>query len=243
MKRFILKQILCLLLLAIPLSGSALAAVCTDRIDSDGDMCRECSLGNFAADAIRAYTGADIALFASGDLGITLPAGEVTPDRIQDSFPKPVDIVLTEVTADEVRALLEEGLSHITLDETETIDTAASAWDGFFCVSGFSFSYDASAPVGQRVYDFPLEGNYLLAVSSVYCAGTPAGTVQDAVSTFCSEVDTVSPPEDNDRIQVLGAGEDRIVGGLIPPYFILILTVVVFLFSGAKYRRRLNTER
>ena len=238
-----LKQLICLLAAVFLLSGSALAAVCDMRIDSDGDMCRECALGNFGADAIRAYTGADIALFASGDLGITLPAGDVTPERIADSFPADKTIVVLEVTADELRQMLEESLSHITLGPDETIDVSASAWEGFFCVSGFTYSYDASAPVGQRVYDLPLEGTCTLAISEEYGEGREAGTIREAVSAWCDGRYTVSPPEDGDRITVLGAWENRIVGGIIPPYFVILLTVIVILFSGARYRRRLNTER
>lgn len=240
---YYLKQLICLFAAALLLSGSALAAVCDMRIDSDGDMCRECPLGNFGADAIRAYTGADIALFASGDLGITLPAGEVTPERIADSFPADKPIVVMEVTAEQLRQMLEESLSHITLGPDESMDISASAWEGFFCVSGFTYSYDASAPVGQRVYDLPLEGTYTLAISGEYGDGREAGTIREAVSAWCSERDTVAPPEDNDRITVLGAWEDRIVGGMIPPYFVILLTLVVIIFSGARYRRRLNTER
>ena len=238
-----LKQLICLLAAALLLSGSALAAVCDMRIDSDGDMCRECALGNFGADAIRAYTGADIALFASGDLGITLPAGDVTPERIAESFPADKTIVLLEITAEELRLLLEESLSHITLGPDETIDVAASAWEGFFCVSGFTYSYDASAPVGQRVYNLPLEGTYTLAVSEDYSDGRKAGTIRQAVTAWCDRQDTVHPPEDGDRITVLGAWENRIIGGMIPPYFVILLTLVIIIFSGAKYRRRLNTER
>lgn len=241
---YYLKQLICLLAAAFLLSGSALAAVCDMRIDSDGDMCRECALGNFGADAIRAYTGADIALFASGDLGITLPAGEVTPERIKDSFPHNREIVITEVTAHELRLLLEESLSHIVLTEAEVIDPVASAYEGYFCISGFEYTCDASAPVGQRVYVLPLKDETLtLAISSEYASGDKVCTIREAVSAYCSQLETVAPPMDNDRILVIGAGENRIIGGMIPPYFVILLTLVVIIFSGARYRRRLNTER
>ena len=239
-----LKQLICLLAAVFLLSGSALAAVCDMRIDSDGDMCRECALGNFGADAIRAYTGADIALFASGDLGITLPAGDVTPERINDSFPYDREIVVTEVTAEELRLLLEESLSHIVLTEAEVIDPVASAYEGYFCISGFEYTCDASAPVGQRVYVLPLKDETLtLAISSEYASGDKVCTIREAVTAYCGQLETVAPPADNDRILVIGAGENRIIGGMIPPYFVILLTLVIIIFSGAKYRRRLNTER
>lgn len=244
MKRIVfLKPITCFLAAVLLLSGRALAAVCSDRIDSDGFMCRECALGNFGADAIRAYTGADIALFASGDLGITLPAGDVTPERIADSFPSDSPLVVTEVTAEELRQILEDSLSHITLGPDERIDADASAWEGFFCVSGFTYSYDASAPAGERICKFLPDGVYTLAISGEYGTGREAGTIREAVTAWCESCGTVSPPEDNDRITVLGAWEDRIIGDVIPPYFVIVLTLVVILFSGGRYRRRLNTER
>ena len=69
----------------------------------------------------------------------------------------------------------------------------------FFCVSGFTYSYDASAPVGQRVYVLPLKGESLtLAISSEYASG------------------------------------DKVC---------IIVAAVAIIFGGARYRRRLNTER
>lgn len=237
-----MKRIVCFLLAVLVLSVPAWAAVCAERVDSDGDMCRECDLGNFGADAIRWYTGADLALFASGDLGITLAAGDIREQSIADSFPQDKDIVVTEVTAEELRALLEQSLSHITLGPDEAIDTAASAYEGFFCISGFSYSYDASAPAGSRVYDFPLDGSYTLAVSADYARGEKAGSIREAVTAYCESLGSVTPPA-GERIRVLGAWENVLVGGMIPEGFVIIVAAVAIIFGGARYRRRLNTER
>lgn len=237
-----MKRVLFFTLAVLLLAAPAWAVECSERLDSDGDMYQECDLGNFGADALRAFTGADIALFASGDLGITLPAGPVTPERLKDSFPADKDVVLVNATAEEIRQLLEQGLSHIVLGEDERIRPEDSAYEGFFCVSGFSFSYDASAPVGQRVYDFPLEGEYTLAITADYAQGAPAGTVFEAVSDYAAAQTTVAPARE-ERIRVLGAWDKAIVGGWLPKEFVLILAVVVLVFSGARYRRRMNTER
>lgn len=241
------RQLFCFILALLVLSGSALAAVCGSRIDSDGDRCRECALGNFGADALRFFTGADLALFASGDLGITLPAGEITEQRLAESFPYDKAIVLMDVRREELAALLEESLSRITLGADERIDTAASAYDGFFCVSGFGFSWDASAPVGQRLYDLPLEDRtYTLALPAEYAPDTAdlrsAGTIREAVSAYCESLGEVTAPA-ADRTTVLGAWENQLVGGYIPRGFVLIVAVVAMIFGGARYRRRLNTER
>lgn len=236
MKRFVL-FVWAALLLAAPVW----AVECVDRLDSDGDMCRECDLGNFGADALRAYTGSDLAFFASGDLGITLPAGTVTAERLAESFPYDKPVVLTKVSAEEVRELLEQSLSHIVLGEDERIRTEDSAYAGFFCVSGFQFSYDASAPVGQRVYDLPLAGEYTLAISAEYADGEPAGSIREAVESYAESLPQIGPAEE--RITVLGAWDKAIIGGWIPKEFVLILAAVAIVYGGAKYRRRLNTER
>ena len=229
--------------MALLLAQPVYAAECVDRLDSDGDRCRECALGDFGADALRAYTGADVALFASGDLGITLPAGNIDASAIADSFPADETVVVAEVTAGQLRELLEQSVSRITLGGDERIDETASAYDGFFCVSGFTFSYDASAPVGERMYDFDLaDGTYTLAVSAKYAEGNPAGTIRQAVTAYCDELGQVSPPEGG-RIRALGANDNPIIGGYLPRSFVIILAVVAIIFGGGRYRRRMNTER
>lgn len=237
---------ICLAAAAALLVQPAFAAQCGERLDSDGGRCRDCDLGSFAADALRDYTGADIAFFASGDLGITLPAGTIDEKAIEESFPADVPIVLCQTTASGIRAMLEQSVSHITLGPDECIDEAASAYDGYFCVSGLTFSYDASAPAGQRLYDLDLpEGDYTLAVSAQYGEGAPAGTVREAVRAYCEKLGQVTPPE-GPRIRALGANENRIIGGYIPRSFVLILAAVAILFgafSGGRYRRRMDTER
>lgn len=242
-----MKQILCVFLALLALSAPALAAVCAERVDSDGDMCRECALGDFGADALRHYTGAELALFASGDLGITLAAGELNEQSLADSFPADKEIVVTELTAAELQALLEQSLSHITLGPDETIDVEASAYEGFFCVSGFTYAYDASAPVGSRVYELPLEErSYTLAISAdrapAGAAVRPAGSIRRAVTDYCDSLGTVTPPE-GERIRVLGAWENTLIGGKIPEGFVILVAAVAIIFGGARYRRRLNTER
>lgn len=244
-----MKRLVCFILALLALSIPAFAAVCTQRIDSDGSACRECALGNFGADALRAFTGAELALFAAGDLGITLPAGEISEQRLAESFPEDSPIAVVEVSPETLRALLEESLSRILLSGDERIDTAASGYDGYFSVSGFTYSCDLSAPAGQRVYELPLEDrSYSLALPAAYApAGTvqSAGSLREAVRYHCDTLGSVEAP-DTDRVKVLGAREDRIVGDWLPKEFVLLVTAVIIVFSalsGARYRRRLNTER
>ena len=160
-----------------------------------------------------------------------------------DSFPTDTQYVLAELTEQELRDILEDSLSHIVLGSDETLDEAASAWEGFLCISGFSYSYDASAPVGSRVYALGVDSGALRAAVPASCSGGVAvGTLREAASAYCLELETVVPP-DTGRIRVLGANLNHIVGNYIPKGFVILIAAVAIIFSGARYRRRLNTER
>lgn len=239
-----MKKLICILILALLLTGAASAATCGEVITTDGGLCRESALGNLAADAMRAYTGADAALFPVGDMGINLLPGEITEQAIADSFPNDRAIVLVTLPEAEFRALLEQGLSKITLAETETIDEAASANPDFFCISGFTLEYDASAPVGSRLYTLEVTDPITVALPAGYLDGEEVGTVREAVQAYCEAQGTVTAPA-CDRIKALGAYENTIIGGLIPKSLVIVAVVIVFLFSGQKYRRvaRERTER
>ena len=237
-----MKRLVTILLLALLLAMPAYAAVCEETIPSDGNLCRECALGNFAADALRMYTGADIALFPLGELGISFLPGEITEKTIEDSFPNDIEIVTASMTGEELSALLEQSVSHITLSSEESIDEAASAYGGFFCVSGMVFSYDASAPAGTRLYDFGITGSVTVAAPAGYLDGVPNGTIREAVRSWCNHLGSVSPSKET-RIRILGARENVIIGGLIPKGFVIVIAVVALIFGGARYRKRMRTER
>lgn len=194
-------------------------------VASDGALCRECELGDLGADALRRYTGADIALFALGDLGIGLQPGPADETAL--------------------RALLEQSVAQITLDENERIDEMASANADFFCVSGFSFAYDASAPEGARIYELTLEdGTVTAALPARYTGGESVCTVREAVTAYLDELGTVQPPEGG-RIRVLGANDNPIIGGVFPKSFVLVIAVVAVAFGGMRYRKQMRerTER
>lgn len=237
-----MKRILIFILLLMLLRVPAMAAQCGEVVPSDGNGCRECALGDLGADAIRAETGADIALLPAGELGISLLPGPVTDGSLADSFPRDGEIVTTELTPEALRALLEESVSRIVLTREETIDETASAWEGFLCVSGFRFSYDASAPAGERVYELSVDGPVTAAAPAELLSGTAAGTLRSAVAAYCEAEGTVTPP-DTDRIFVRGAGENAIVGRRIPKSFVIVVAVVAMIFGGFRYRKRLRTER
>ena len=188
-----------LLLLAQPVP----AADCGMVIASDGGGCRECAMGDLGADALRYYTGADVALLPAAELGISLQAGPIDEQALAESFPTDGTIVVKTMSREELCALLEQGVGHITLGEDERIDEEQSASKDFFCPAGLTFCYDASAPVGERLYELETESDaeYLtVAVPAEYADGTPVGTVREAVAAWASYCGTLNPP-DTGRIQ------------------------------------------
>ncbi|WP_306061177.1 bifunctional metallophosphatase/5'-nucleotidase [Natronococcus wangiae] len=110
---------------------------------------RESNLGNFVADAMRDETGADLALMNGG--GIRSDAlygpGEITNRTIVGILPFPNDVVILEVTGEILRVALENGVSQIE-------DLSGR----FPQVSGFSYTFDPDAPVGERVREVCIRG-------------------------------------------------------------------------------------
>lgn len=227
------------------LTMPVLAAEVGMVVASDGMLCGECELGDLGADALRVYTGADIALFASGDLGIGLQPGTVDEGKIAQSFPNDEPVVVVELDEAALRALLEQSVAAIVLDENERIDQTASASADFFCVSGFTFAYDASAPVGERIYELNLERNTVTAaLPARYAAGETVCTVREAVAAYLDGPETIQPPEGG-RIRVLGANDNPIIGGVFPKGFVLVVAAVAVAFGGMRYRKQMRerTER
>jgi 2',3'-cyclic-nucleotide 2'-phosphodiesterase (5'-nucleotidase family) len=106
---------------------------------------QESALANLIADAMRGAVGADVAITNGGGIRAdrTYDAGTVLTRRdIQSELPFGNKTILIEVSGADLRAALENGVSEVE--------------DGggrFPHVSGLTFSYDASKPVGERVTD------------------------------------------------------------------------------------------
>ena len=119
----------------------------------------EMALCDVIADATRASGGTELAIINGGDVIHNLDGGETTWGDIRFLFSEDRALGVTEITGAELLELLEHGVSHATVDmSTETLDLEASAFDGFPQISGFSFSYDPSAPEGLRIVSMELDG-------------------------------------------------------------------------------------
>ena len=105
---------------------------------------RESMLGDLVTDAMRAGTGADVALLNSGTLRLdkVIPPGRVTNHHIEGIFPFPDQsrVVTFPMTGARLRRVLEHSVSRGVLGT-----------GGFLQVSGLSFTFDPAQPSGRRV--------------------------------------------------------------------------------------------
>jgi 2',3'-cyclic-nucleotide 2'-phosphodiesterase (5'-nucleotidase family) len=146
---------------ALCLSGTDVAGIVPQLLTAVSDQeatSHECTLGDAVADAVRVSLGADIAVVNGGDLVQNLLPGEITWGELKAAFAEDRTLAVAAVTPKELRVLLEACVSRITIDETEAIDKEASAYGGFPQISGFTMSYDAVAPPGERVHDIKYAG-------------------------------------------------------------------------------------
>lgn len=143
---------------------------------------RETILGDLVTDAMRAGTGADLAVMNSGTMRLDdiIAAGPVTSYRLESVFlfPDETRIVVFPITGARLRALLENGVSEQNYGR-----------GGFPQVSGFAFSFDPSRPSGSRVVgDIRLTSGRVLA---------PGDTVRLAFNAYpaCDGGDGYQVPE------------------------------------------------
>ncbi len=126
-----------------------------NALDSRRNIVRteESAMGNLIADAIRAATGADIAIANGGGIrgDTTYDAGrKLTRRDILTELPFGNKTVLTELPGAQVLAALENGVSQV--------EKGAGR---FPQVSGLTFTFDRSAPAGSRVSEVKVDGQPL----------------------------------------------------------------------------------
>lgn len=129
----------------------------------DRAVCRvqECNLGNLVTDAMRAETGAQIAITNGGGIRSNVPLGEPTPEDPALSSPMTVTLgdVLTvfpfgnlvsefQLTGADVVAALENGVS--------LVEEGAGR---FPQVSGIRYTWDGSKPAGSRIVSVEVVGD------------------------------------------------------------------------------------
>ncbi|UCD98482.1 MAG: S8 family serine peptidase [Chloroflexota bacterium] len=127
----------------------------------------ESEMGDWVTDIMRAHMpGTDFAFTNSGGLRADIDVGEITFGEIFEVMPFDNTNVIVDLTGDEVRQVLEEGISGA---------------HGVIQVSGLSFAFDYDAPVGSRIIgdvinlstSSPLEAStiYKVAVNDFMASG------------------------------------------------------------------------
>lgn len=146
---------------------------------------RESVLGDLVTDAMRAGTGADVALLNAGTLRLehAIQPGPITNHELEAIFPfaDQTRVVTFRLTGARLRRLLEHGVSERVLGT-----------GGFLQVSGVSFTYDPRRPSGSRVVGeirrgdgkILAFGDTVTAAFSVYpaCEGGDGYSVPEAAS-------------------------------------------------------------
>lgn len=275
MKR-IIHRLLCLCAGALLLAAPALAqAEPIGRLETapksfltETPYVRQCELGSVAADALRAWAGADIALVNTGDLKNDLNAGDVTAADIQKVFREDRELAAAEITPAVLYELLEHAVGQIRVDPaTEQIVAESAAFDGFCQISGFRFQYDASADPGQRVLSVTLDDGRKLSPEDTQthlrlCAAASmlagdygfapvahealGSTMSEALAAYVAAHSRL-PEEGKERIHVLGARQNTIAGFL--PRGVWVAGCAVFMgllalqrFKFKSYRREFEED-
>ena len=189
-------------------------------LDSRRNVVRaeESSMGNLIADALRAATGADIAL---------MNGGSIRGDRTYDAGTKLTRRdILTELPFGNVTVLTELPGTQVLLALENAVSQVEKGAGRFVQVSGMSFAFDPSAEVGKRVSEVmvagaPLEADklYKVAVNDYILGGgdgfaalgggriiTNAGggnLMANDVMAYIEKAGTVKPALEG-RIKILG---------------------------------------
>jgi 5'-nucleotidase len=184
----------------------------------------ECNFGNLLAEVYRSVLSADAALVNSGGIRSdkTYGPGDITRRDILSILPNKNNLVKVRVTGARVKALLENGVS------------AAGEEDGRFPqISGISFEYNPTRPVGSRVTRVAIAGTaldsaktYTLAVNAYTFSGgdgydfkgiqdadvlvkpNDGPLDRDALIDAIQKMGTISPRVDG-RIKAVGAAEQK----------------------------------
>ncbi|MEO1288923.1 MAG: 5'-nucleotidase C-terminal domain-containing protein [Chloroflexota bacterium] len=136
-----------------------------------GEPCREaeCTMGNIIADAIRADTGAQVAIYNSGGIRASVPAGNVTDQQLALVLPFPNTVATLELRGSDLLAALEHGVSLGG-------DASVRGSGRFLQVSGLRYNWNPTRPVGSRIEMVEIlneDGTYSpLAVDTIYSVAT-----------------------------------------------------------------------
>ncbi|MEF2278404.1 5'-nucleotidase C-terminal domain-containing protein [Deinococcus sp. YIM 134068] len=135
---------------------------------SNVERLQEVALGNLIADAFRARYGTQLAIQNGGSIRSSLPSSYAPQDKtLRRPAPGYQPGPPHDLVAGDVYSVLPFGNTVVTRTVTgvqlyAALENSVSALPGasgrFLQVSGFSFTYDVSRPVGSRVVNVTLDG-------------------------------------------------------------------------------------
>ena len=167
----------------------------------------ESDVGHLFADAFVAATQADVAFVHSGSLRKDLPGGEVRVVDLLDTYPFVDDVIVKEMTGEQIRRALEQSF---TLER------------GLLQVAGLQVAYDLRKPAGQRLVSmrrngapvsdadrlrvaapgFLAEGGDLYTMFAESDAIDNGGKVSDVLAAYFAESDEVAVPSRQRQVDV-----------------------------------------
>jgi 2',3'-cyclic-nucleotide 2'-phosphodiesterase (5'-nucleotidase family) len=107
----------------------------------------ESEMGDWVNDLMRTHEyapGIDFAMTNSGGLGADIDAGQITFGEVYEALPFDNTLVVVELDGNEVRQVLEEGIT---------------GEHGVVQVSGLKFTFNYDAPVGKRIIGDVVDSN------------------------------------------------------------------------------------
>ncbi len=118
-------------------------------LDGERDSIRngETNLGDFAADAVRTATGADVAILNSGALRTSIQAGDITLKNVYDVMP----FLNYTCTLDVPGSVLWEEMEF-------SLNLMGSSKGGFLQFSGMTVTYDPDGAEGSKVTSIKVAG-------------------------------------------------------------------------------------
>lgn len=133
------------------LSDTETGATATDRINGDRTVCRveECAMGNLIADAMRAETGAQIALMNGGGVRASIEAGPITVGEVLTVQPFGNTMATFSLTGADLLTALENGVYGIAV--TDGVISRDGLAGRFAQVSGLRYTFNPTLEPGSRI--------------------------------------------------------------------------------------------
>jgi 5'-nucleotidase/UDP-sugar diphosphatase len=110
------------------------------ELDASRVRNRETNLGDFVADVMRRTTKADAAIINGGSIKSSIFKGKIEMQDVYNALPYDNYLVAVRLTGVQLKEVLEHSVSHVGKPSQR-----------FPQVSGLTFTYSRSAPIGARV--------------------------------------------------------------------------------------------